>query len=209
MVRWLSVSSCATRGAHKAVSSASCAVCRTVACTHARSLAHLRRRIHHFEDVTSVIFVASLSEYDQQLAEDPTMNRLCESLDLFSEISNSKWFARSALILFLNKRDLFEKKIASVELRHARSGPDDPVPSRFLDYTGGPSPEAALRYITDRFLEQPRHRAHPVRRRRAPWERVCSHAAARRGWRPLPPQSADHCSPLMPCRRNGCRPSCT
>lgn len=67
-----------------------------------------RKWIHAFEGVTAVIFVAALSEFDQPLAEDPSVNRLQESLDLFAEIAGSKWFDSSAIILFLNKRDLFE-----------------------------------------------------------------------------------------------------
>ena len=57
------------------------------------------------------MFVASLSEFDQVLYEDETKNRLDEALELFAQISNSKWFVNAALILFLNKKDLFEKKV--------------------------------------------------------------------------------------------------
>ena len=34
-----------------------------------------------------------------------------EQLNLFYEIVNGKWFRRSLIVLCLNKRDLFEKKI--------------------------------------------------------------------------------------------------
>lgn len=36
-----------------------------------------------------------------------------EALHLFDQISNSKWFTKSAIILFLNKMDLFEEKFKS------------------------------------------------------------------------------------------------
>jgi len=67
-----------------------------------------RKWIHAFEGTTAVVFVAALSEYDQCLAEDPSVNRLVESLDLFAELANSTYFETSALILLLNKKDIFE-----------------------------------------------------------------------------------------------------
>jgi GTPase SAR1 family protein len=70
-----------------------------------------RKWIHAFDNVNCVIFVAALSEYDQKLFEDETMNRMDEALSLFDQIVNSKWFKQTAMILFLNKKDLFEEKL--------------------------------------------------------------------------------------------------
>jgi len=70
-----------------------------------------RKWIHCFDNVNAVVFVASLSEFDQVLFEDETKNRLDEALELFQQISNSKWFADTSIVLFLNKKDLFEKKL--------------------------------------------------------------------------------------------------
>ena len=42
------------------------------------------------------------------LFEDAAVNRVSEALDLFNEIAASKWFETSAILLFLNKRDLLE-----------------------------------------------------------------------------------------------------
>ena len=100
-----------------------------------------RRWIHCFEDVTAVIFVASLAEYDQQLVEQEGVNRMEESLRLFDEVCNSPWFANTSLILFLNKSDLFKEKIKHVDLNVA-----------FPDYTGGKDHEQAQQYIERRFL---------------------------------------------------------
>jgi len=74
-----------------------------------------------------VIFVAAISEYDQVLFEDENTNRMTEALVLFDEICNSKWFRETAMILFLNKRDLFQQKVAKVSLTVCfpeYSGPD-------------------------------------------------------------------------------------
>ena len=38
-----------------------------------------------------------------------------ESIDLFDEICNSKWFRRTEMILFLNKEDLFRARIRNGE----------------------------------------------------------------------------------------------
>jgi hypothetical protein len=42
-----------------------------------------RKWIHCFENVTSLIFLVALSEYDQKLLEDGSQNRLEESKALF------------------------------------------------------------------------------------------------------------------------------
>jgi tRNA U34 5-carboxymethylaminomethyl modifying GTPase MnmE/TrmE len=75
-----------------------------------------KKWIHCFENVTAVLYVAAISEYDQVLYEDDTTNRLHESLTLFQEICESPWFQETSLILFLNKRDLFAEKIKTVPL---------------------------------------------------------------------------------------------
>lgn len=62
------------------------------------------------------MWIASLSEYDQTLAEAPDQNRLTESLTLFEQILHQKWFVETPVILFLNKHDLFKEKIEAVDL---------------------------------------------------------------------------------------------
>lgn len=84
-----------------------------------------KKWMHCFQDVTAVIFCVALSEYDLKLYEDDTTNRMQESLKLFREICNSKWFTDTAVILFLNKKDLFADKISRVDLNVC-----------FQDYTG-------------------------------------------------------------------------
>jgi len=76
-----------------------------------------RKWIHAFDNVNAVVFVAALSEYDQVLFEDETQNRMDEALTLFDQIVNSKWFKQTAMILFLNKRDLFEMKLEKKPLK--------------------------------------------------------------------------------------------
>src|SRR6185436_17702901 len=93
-------------------------------------------RIHCFENVTAVLFVAAISEYDQMLYEDENTNRIVEALNLFEEICNSRWFRETSMILFLNKRDLFADKIQSV-----------PLELYFPDYKGGGDVESARAFM--------------------------------------------------------------
>ncbi|XP_071055567.1 guanine nucleotide-binding protein G(q) subunit alpha isoform X1 [Onthophagus taurus] len=70
-----------------------------------------RKWIHCFENVTSIIFLVALSEYDQILFESENENRMEESKALFKTIITYPWFTQSSVILFLNKKDLLEEKI--------------------------------------------------------------------------------------------------
>jgi len=97
-----------------------------------------KKWIHCFEGVTSVLFVGVLSEYDQVLYEDAGVNRMMETLVLFDEICNSTWFKETAMILFLNKRDMFEDKIKLVPLTVC------PV---FANYRGPQTYEAGVEAI--------------------------------------------------------------
>jgi guanine nucleotide-binding protein G(i) subunit alpha len=50
-----------------------------------------KKWIHCFEGVQCIIFVTSLSEYNQKCYEDDETNRMKESLLVFDEIVNSRW----------------------------------------------------------------------------------------------------------------------
>lgn len=70
-----------------------------------------KKWIHCFEGVTAIIFVGALSEYDQVLYEDANTNRMVEAINLFDEICNNKYFQKTSMLLFLNKKDLYAEKI--------------------------------------------------------------------------------------------------
>lgn len=75
-----------------------------------------KKWIHCFQDVTAIIFVAALSEYNLRMFEDLSKNRMADAIELFDSICNNQFLERAALILFLNKRDLFEEKIRFVPI---------------------------------------------------------------------------------------------
>mmetsp|Transcript_3288 Transcript_3288/g.4633 ORF Transcript_3288/g.4633 Transcript_3288/m.4633 type:complete len:354 (-) Transcript_3288:102-1163(-) len=104
-----------------------------------------KKWIHCFDNVTSVIFVAALSEYDQVLFEDDTKNRMVEAIELFGEACNNRFFQETSMILFLNKKDIFEEK---VEKKNISSVPD------FNDFTGGLGDyKLGVQYFLDHFLK--------------------------------------------------------
>jgi guanine nucleotide-binding protein G(i) subunit alpha len=85
-----------------------------------------KKWIHCFENVTTILFLVAISEYDQLLFEDETVNRMQEALTLFDSICNSRWFVKTSIILFLNKIDRFKEKL-----------PVSPMKNYFPDYEGG------------------------------------------------------------------------
>lgn len=107
-----------------------------------------KKWIHCFDDVTAVIFVAALSEFDQVLFEDSSANRMVEAVDLFADICNNRYFAESSMILFLNKKDLYAEKIL-------KAGISDQEP--FSDFSlkiGDPGYyDAGVDYFLNKFLE--------------------------------------------------------
>jgi len=113
-----------------------------------------KKWMHCFNEVTAILFLVALSEYDQVLWEDASTNRMIESVRLFKEIINNPWFKDIDIILFLNKEDLFNEKIERVDL------------SDFFPMYTGPKKNAAegKAFIKDMFLgvnEDPLREIHP------------------------------------------------
>lgn len=67
-------------------------------------------------------------------------NRMQESLKLFDSICNNKWFTDTSIILFLNKKDLFEEKIRK-----------SPLTICFPEYSGAQEYGEAAAYIQAQF----------------------------------------------------------
>ena len=100
-----------------------------------------KKWIHCFEGVQCLLFMASLSGYDQCLVEDVNANQMHEAFMLFESLVNGEWFKDKPIILFLNKIDLFREKLAA-----------SPISAHFPDYTGKDNDEeAAKAYFSNRF----------------------------------------------------------
>lgn len=48
--------------------------------------------------MTALVFLVALSEYDQMLYEDESVNRMQEALTLFDSICNSRWFIKTSIV---------------------------------------------------------------------------------------------------------------
>uniref|UniRef100_A0A0E0DQ55 Guanine nucleotide-binding protein alpha subunit n=1 Tax=Oryza meridionalis TaxID=40149 RepID=A0A0E0DQ55_9ORYZ len=57
-----------------------------------------------------------VDRYDQMLFEDETKNRMMEIKELFDWVLKQRCFEKTSFMLFLNKFDIFEKKIQKVPL---------------------------------------------------------------------------------------------
>ncbi|KAH9653063.1 Guanine nucleotide-binding protein alpha-1 subunit [Citrus sinensis] len=107
-----------------------------------------RKWIHLFEGVSAVIFCAAISEYDQTLFEDEQKNRMMETKELFDWVLKQPCFEKTSFMLFLNKFDIFEKKVLKVPLN---------VCEWFKDYqpvsTGKQEIENAYEFVKKKFEE--------------------------------------------------------
>ena len=105
-----------------------------------------KKWIHCFEDVTAILFFVALSAYDLGLREDQIVNRMEEALRLFGSILNNKWFIGTSIILFLNKKDLFEQKLR-----------ENPLTVCFPEYTGPNTFQDTTNFIRDKFVRLNKH----------------------------------------------------
>ena len=60
-----------------------------------------------------------------------------------AQILNSKWFNDTSMILFLNKKDLFEMKLKK-----------NPLNKYYSEYAGGDNFDAACKFFKDKFMEK-------------------------------------------------------
>ncbi|THU91951.1 G-alpha-domain-containing protein [Dendrothele bispora CBS 962.96] len=72
----------------------------------------------YFDNMDAIIFLAPISAFDQVLVEAPRVNRLEDSVLLWTSIVANKLLQHTDLILFLNKCDILTAKLASgIKLR--------------------------------------------------------------------------------------------
>lgn len=69
--------------------------------------------VPYFDDMDAIIFLAPISCFDQVLAEDHKVNRLEDSVKLWTSIVSHPLLKNTNLVLFLNKIDILQSKLAS------------------------------------------------------------------------------------------------
>lgn len=105
--------------------------------------------------ITTIIYVVSLSEYDQMLVEDDTVNRTEEAVRTFAGVVNSSDFKDAQIVLLFNKSDLFRSKIEKSPLKFSFPTYNEPDMKKIVpDYsyynnTQSPDSMAAQRNFTD------------------------------------------------------------
>jgi hypothetical protein len=104
-----------------------------------------RRWLHIFEDVAFVWYHASLAEFNELLYEDEQTNRMTESIQLWTQIANSRWFRAQPFIMFFlvfTHTDVLRAKLerGAQFKRHAPG------------YTGDNSFDSVLQHIRDMYL---------------------------------------------------------
>ncbi|EPQ53009.1 G-protein alpha subunit [Gloeophyllum trabeum ATCC 11539] len=83
--------------------------------------------VPYFDDVQAIIFLAPLV-FNQTLDEDPSINRLEDTMTLWKDICSNPLLAKATLVLFLNKIDILRSTVAAgVKLkRYVPSYGDEP-----------------------------------------------------------------------------------
>ncbi|XP_065193700.1 guanine nucleotide-binding protein G(i) subunit alpha-1-like [Sycon ciliatum] len=100
------------------------------------------------EGAMTIVFCASLADYDRVRAGDESTNCLLESLDLFSQVCNGSGFRgydhhdHSNIVLLLTNTESFREKISTT-----------PLSICFPEYNGQDTTEEAIAYIEKKFNE--------------------------------------------------------
>lgn len=65
----------------------------------------------------AILFIVNLAGYNGVLFEDQSKNRMHEAMELFRQITNMPQFSTTPIVLFLNKKDLFEEMIRKTSIK--------------------------------------------------------------------------------------------
>jgi GTPase SAR1 family protein len=99
-----------------------------------------KKWIHQFDDVKCILFITSLAEYCQVCSEEPTKNRMDESMELLKNISKKKIFLQTPMYVILNKKDLFSEVYKGF-----------PLSAHFPDYKGQSDTEG-IDFIREKYI---------------------------------------------------------
>ncbi|KAI8834837.1 guanine nucleotide binding protein, alpha subunit [Chytriomyces cf. hyalinus JEL632] len=95
----------------------------------------------YFDDINAIIYLVAINSYDQICFEDDSTNRMVESMNLFASICNHPMFKKTAMIIFMNKIDLFRAKLETTL-----------ISDYFPTYEGPNDYDNGSEYFATRFL---------------------------------------------------------
>lgn len=95
---------------------------------------------------STILFVSSLCEWDQKLREDFSQSRFHETLHIFQSLMDDPATLKKGIIVFLNKRDLFQSKMEDPERRANFT-------RFFPEYKGVLSVEPCLNFLKGKFID--------------------------------------------------------
>jgi len=98
------------------------------------------------DGASAVIFLAGLDEFNMVAAEDKSRTKMSVAIEVFGEVLNSEKMKGVTKLLFLNKVDLFKKKMET------DSGFKS-FKSTFPDYSGEQDIDQASDFISDKFRD--------------------------------------------------------
>eukprot|EP01083_Nonionella_stella_P073802 199794_1 len=99
----------------------------------------------HDPELSALIYMVPISDYNLTLFEDNETNRLIESIRLFKEIMGRLFFTNMSLFLLFNKYDVYLENIKTIPITHC-----------FDDVPNGIDPNHAdqvLKFIAGKFLD--------------------------------------------------------
>eukprot|EP01084_Bolivina_argentea_P083330 150881_1 len=78
---------------------------------HMYRFQYFQKQFSIFQHINGIIFIAALNDFYKFIFDNEIKNAMHQSIELFDDVCNSKWFKRSEFILFLNKSDLFRESL--------------------------------------------------------------------------------------------------
>lgn len=94
------------------------------------------------QDIDILIYVISLTDYDEVIYEDGTSNSMIIATQVFEAVINKECFKNSEIILFFNKDELFKNQITK----------EDKLSLIFEEYKGGNNYEKGKQFIMNNFI---------------------------------------------------------
>ncbi|CAG5124518.1 unnamed protein product, partial [Candidula unifasciata] len=84
-----------------------------------------KKWLQNFENVSAILYTVSLSSYDVQSKDHEDQTEIIDAIRVFHTVASYDGFSRAPIILFLNKKDLFQQKLKKV-----------PITVAFPEYNG-------------------------------------------------------------------------